>query len=190
MKMKSKKLALLFLSVLLVLSILPMSALAASRNLTEGAKAYIQVTNAVENDQLAAYKIIDTTYDAATNTLTHAWNSDFAAYFAGTSYSTVEAFSALTDESAELKALLADLPQYIEDNSIAAVDTQTVAVQTCALPIYGRIFHPAQRIHLRIPTHAAKSTAHGSGQFFGSLHHRRCDLCGQAPRSQHHQGCR
>lgn len=125
--MKAKKLALLFLSVLLVLSILPMSALAASRNLTEGAKAYIQVTNAVENDQLAAYKIIDTTYDAATNTLTHAWNSDFAAYFAGTSYSTVEAFSALTDESAELKALLADLPQYIEDNSIAAVDTQTVA---------------------------------------------------------------
>lgn len=125
--MKAKKLALLFLSVLLVLSILPMSALAASRTLTVGAQADIQVTNAVENDQLAAYKIIDTTYDEATNTLTHEWNSDFEDYFAGTSYSTVEAFSALTDESAELKALLADLPQYIEDNSIAAVDTQTVA---------------------------------------------------------------
>lgn len=78
------------------------------------------------NNGTKAYKIIDTAYNAATNNVTHAWNSDFAAYFEGTAYGTVESFSALTDDSDDLKALLANLPRFIVDNNIDPVNVQTV----------------------------------------------------------------
>ena len=131
--MKSKKLATLILTALLMLSILPMSVFAAQSKVTASSIASITINSAVENDVLAAYKVVDLTYDDTNNTLTYAWNSDFADYFAGTtSYNstayTVEQFDALTDDSDTLKSLLAGLPKYIADNnSIDAVDTQTVA---------------------------------------------------------------
>ncbi|MDD6278217.1 MAG: SpaH/EbpB family LPXTG-anchored major pilin, partial [Oscillospiraceae bacterium] len=83
--------------------------------------ASITVTNAVENDVLAAYKVVDINYNAATNDLTYAWNSYFANYFAGT---TIEQFSNLTDDSKDLKALLAGLPEYINVNNIAPVQSK------------------------------------------------------------------
>lgn len=135
--MKTKKLATLFLTALLVLSVLPFGAVAAPTAVTPTSTASITVENAVKDDELAAYKVVDTTYVAATNTLDHAWNSAFADYFAGTtSYNatayTVEAFAALTDDSNDLKALLAQLPNYIAAKSISPVDTQTVAADGTA----------------------------------------------------------
>ena len=133
MKTKAKKLVPLILTALLVLSILPMNVFAAQRDVTAGSKASITVENAVENDVLAAYKVVDITYNAANNTLSYAWNSAFADYFAGTtSYNatayTVEQFDALTDDSDDLKTLLAGLPNYIANKiTIAPVSTQTVA---------------------------------------------------------------
>lgn len=131
MKTKAKKLVTLILTALLVLSILPMSAFAAPRTVTASSTASITINSAVENDVLAAYKVVDITYVAETNTLTYAWNSNFADYFAGTtSYNstkyTVEQFDALNDDSDELKTLLAGLPNYIANRSITPVDTQTV----------------------------------------------------------------
>ena len=83
---------------------------------------------------LAAYKVVDITYNAAKNTLSHKWNSLFDDYFsqknsitnsANRAY-TVDEFAAIKD-SAELKTLLAGLPNYIATNkSISPVDTQTV----------------------------------------------------------------
>lgn len=75
--------------------------------------------------------MVDITYAAKTNTLTYKWNSNFADYFAGTtSYNatayTVEQFDALTDDSDDLKTLLAGLPKYIANKSITPVDTQIV----------------------------------------------------------------
>lgn len=133
MKTKAKKLVTLILTALLVLSILPMNVFAAQKEVTAGSKASITVENAVENDVLAAYKVVDITYNAANNTLSYAWNSAFADYFAGTtSYNTtaytVEQFGALTDNPDTLKTLLAGLPKYIANKSITPVDTQTVAV--------------------------------------------------------------
>lgn len=130
--MKTKKIATLILTALLVLSILPMSVFAAQRNVAADSTASITIDNALENDVLAAYKVVDITYVAGTNTLTYAWNSDFADYFAGTtSYNatayTVDQFAALADDSTELKNLLAQLPNYIAARSITPVDTQTVA---------------------------------------------------------------
>lgn len=137
MKTKAKKLVTLILTALLVLSILPMNVFAAQREVTASSTASITINNAVENDVLAAYKVVDITYDATRKTLSHAWNSDFANYFAGTtSYNTtaytVEQFAALESDSDDLKTLLAGLPKYIADKSIAPVGTQTVAADKTA----------------------------------------------------------
>ena len=131
MKTKAKKLVPLILTALLVLSILPMNVFAAPRKVTASSTASITINNAVENDELAAYKVVDTTYNAANNTLSYAWNNDFAEYFAGTTTfnstaKTVEQFDALEDDSDALKTLLAGLPKYIANKSITPVDTRTV----------------------------------------------------------------
>lgn len=131
MKTKAKKLVTLILAALLVLSILPMNVFAAQREVTASSTASITINNAVENDVLAAYKVVDITYNAANNTLSYAWNSNFADYFAGTtSYNatayTVKEFAALTDDSDGLNRLLAGLPSYIANRTIAPVATQTV----------------------------------------------------------------
>ena len=135
--MKAKKLATLLFTIILVLGLLPMSAFAAQRDVVEGSTASITVRNAVENDVLAAYKVVDIAYNAATNTLSYAWNSNFADYFAGTtSYNatayTVKEFAALTNDSDALKTLLAGLPKYIADRAIAPVGTPTVATNGTA----------------------------------------------------------
>lgn len=133
MKTKAKKLVTLILTALLVLSILPMNVFATPRDVVEGSTASITINNAVKDDVLAAYKVVDITYDATKNTLSYAWNSAFADYFAGTtSYNatayTVKEFAALTNDSGALKTLLAGLPNYIIDKEIASVgSTQTVA---------------------------------------------------------------
>ena len=131
MKTKAKKLVTLILTALLVLSILPMNVFAAQRKVTTSSTASITINNAVENDVLSAYKVVDITYNATENTLSHKWNSYFADYFNGTtiynntSY-TVDQFAALANDSADLKTLLAGLPSYIANRTIAPVDTQTV----------------------------------------------------------------
>ena len=123
--MKSKKLVVFLLTLVLTLGLFPMSVFASptQKPVAEDSKASIIIENAVENDELAAYKVVDITYDATSNHVSFAWNNDFAAYFTGT---TVEAFAALTDDSDELKNLLAGLPKYIADNNIAAAKTATV----------------------------------------------------------------
>lgn len=136
--MKSKKLVTLLLTLVLAIGLLPMSVFAAPIDVVPGSTASIKIENAVENDELAAYKVVDITYVAETNTLTYAWNSAFADYFAGTTTfnstaKTVEQFDALNDDSDELKTLLAGLPNYIAANSsITPVDAQTVAADGTA----------------------------------------------------------
>lgn len=137
MKTKAKKLVTLILTALLVLSILPMNVFAVESAVTASSTASITIKNAVENDVLAAYKVIDIAYNDGNNTLSYAWNSNFADYFAGTtSYNatayTVEQFAALESDSDDLKTLLAGLPKYIADKSIAPVGTQTVAADKTA----------------------------------------------------------
>lgn len=133
--MKSKKLATLLLTLVLAIGLLPMSVFAAQRDVAADSTASITIENALENDELAAYKVVDLTYNAANNTLTYAWNSVFADYFsqtngitnsANTAYD-VDAFAALENDPDALKTLLAGLPKYIANKSIAPVATQTVA---------------------------------------------------------------
>lgn len=132
--MKTKKLATLLLTLVFALGLIPMSAFAAQRDVVVGSTASITVENAVENDVLAAYKVVDITYNAAKNTLSHEWNSLFDDYFSQTNSITnsanraytVDEFAALTKDSAELKTLLAGLPNYISAKNIPPVATQTV----------------------------------------------------------------
>lgn len=138
--MKTKKLATLLLTLVFALGLIPMSAFAEQRAVAADSTASITVNNAVKNDVLAAYKVVDTTYVADTNTLDHAWNSAFADYFsqtngitnsANTAYD-VDAFAALENDPDELKTLLAGLPSYIANRTIAPVDTRTVAADKTA----------------------------------------------------------
>lgn len=132
-KFKTKKLAALFLTLVLALGLLPMSTFVDAA-ISNASTASITVQNAVKGDTLAAYKLINITYDATTNALTYEWNSDFKDYFEQTngitnsaeSAYTVEQFAALADDSEELKTLLSGLPRYINNQSIAAVGNQTV----------------------------------------------------------------
>ena len=137
MKTKAKKLVPLILTALLVLSILPMNVFAAQIDVVEGSMASITVENALENDVLAAYKLINITYNSTTNTLAYEWSSkDIKDYFengntngTGIVYD-VEKFAKLSDNmeanQTALKGLLAGLPKYIVDNKIVAEKTETV----------------------------------------------------------------
>lgn len=125
--MKTKKFAVLLFTLILALGLFPMGVFAASSTVTPTSTASITINNAVENDVLNAYKVVDITYNKTSNDVSYAWNSDFANYFAGT---TVEEFATLTDDSAELKNLLAGLPKYIADKNIAAAKTVTVTSGT------------------------------------------------------------
>ena len=129
--MKTKKFAVLLFTLILALGLFPMGVFAASIPVTPTSTASITINNAVKNDVLKAYKVVDITYNEASNHVSYAWNSAFADYFAGTtSYNdtayTVEGFATLTDDSAELKNVLAGLPKYIADNNIDAAKTATV----------------------------------------------------------------
>ena len=125
--MKTKKFAVLLFTLILALGLFPMGVFAASSTVTETSTASITINNAVKDDVLKAYKVVDITYDETSNHVSYAWNSAFADYFAGT---TVEEFATLTDDSAELKNLLAGLPKYIADKNIAAAKTVTVTSGT------------------------------------------------------------
>lgn len=137
--MKSKKLAVFLLTLVLALGLFPLNVFASATQtpVTPTSTASITVQNAVENDVLAAYKVIDITYDAGTNHLSYEWNSDFADFFAGmTEYNTtaytVEQFAKLQNNSAPLKNLLAGLPNYISAKNIDSVATKTVAADKTA----------------------------------------------------------
>ena len=132
--MKTKKFAVLLFTLILALGLFPMGVFAASTTVTQTSTASITINNAVKNDELAAYKVVDITYNATSNHVSYVWNSSFADYFAQTNSVTnsanqaytVEQFAALTDDSDDLKNLLAGLPKYIADNHIAAAKTATV----------------------------------------------------------------
>ena len=133
--MKTKKFAVLLFTLILALGLFPMGVFAASIPVAQTSKASITINNAVENDVLEAYKVVDITYDETSNHVSYVWNRDFAEYFKGTtSYNTtaytVEKFATLTEDSAELKNLLAGLPKYIANNNIAAAKTVTVTSGT------------------------------------------------------------
>lgn len=135
--MKTKKFAVLLFTLILALGLFPMSVFAAQRDVAADSTASITIENAVQSDVLAAYKVIDITYDETSNHLTYAWNSAFAEYFAGnTSYNTtaytVEQFAGLQNNSDSLKNLLAQLPNYIASKGITPAKTETVAADGTA----------------------------------------------------------
>lgn len=137
--MKSKKLAVFLLTLVLTLGLFPLNVFASATQtpVTPTSTASITAQNAVENDNLAAYKVIDITYDAGTNHLSYEWNSDFADFFAGTTeYNTttytVEQFAKLQNNSDPLKNLLAQLPKYIVNKGITPEKTEIVAANGTA----------------------------------------------------------
>ena len=60
--MKNRKLLALLLTLVLAIGLIPMTAFAAQRDVTASSTASITINGAVENDVLAAYKVVDITY--------------------------------------------------------------------------------------------------------------------------------
>lgn len=106
------------LTVFLTMLILAMGMMPAGvfAEITKDSTASITVTNAVDGDKLAVYKIVASKYDPVSNTVSHEFTSAFSGYFTAKNVNTVEALAALDADA--LKETLAGLPKYISDNRI------------------------------------------------------------------------
>ena len=123
-----KRLMAIVMTLTLVIAMMPYSAFAGTYPVTSTTTGSITINNAVNEDTFAAYKVVDITYDGDTNHLTYAFNAAFASYFSSLSPElTVEGLAGLGSETKELKDVLAGLPQYIKNNGITPVKTDTVA---------------------------------------------------------------
>lgn len=123
-----KRLMAIAMTLMLVITMMPYSAFAGTQTVSSTTTGRITINNAVNNDEFAAYKVIDITYDAATNNLTHAFNTDFADYFSSPATDvTIDDLANLANESKELNDLLSGLPEYIKTKNITPVKTGTVA---------------------------------------------------------------
>ena len=147
--MKAKKFSIFLLTTLMMLFALPFGAFAATRTVTPTSTASITIENALPTDELSAYKVLDITYNDATNSLSYAWNSDFADYFAGTtSFNanayTVEAFAALADDSDALKDLLANQSHCPCGYPDGCCGWQCHLCRPC----HGRVLYPPHCYHL------------------------------------------
>lgn len=120
-----KRLMAIVMTLMLGFTMVPYSAFAGTHTVTETTTGCIAINNAVNNDEFAAYKVIDITYDAATKSLTHAFNTDFQDYFTSKSV-TIKDFAGLVNGSDTLNDKLSGIPKYIIDNSIPAAKTGTV----------------------------------------------------------------
>ncbi len=119
----------ILISCLLAFTLIPCAfpsvAQAAADPITEGSKGSITVTNANNNDTLAAYKIVDVTYNSTTNEVKTSFNPSFAGYFDNNGIS-IDAYKAYSEE--QLREALKSLPEWISENSgsISAVSNATV----------------------------------------------------------------
>ena len=129
-----KRLMAIVMTLTLVIAMMPYSAFAA---ITNDSKASITINNVADGEVFKAYKIIDITYDAGTNNVSAAFNSDFTKYFDGTSaYNdttvTIDQFAAKASDSGDLKTLLKGLPAYISADSTILPAKEVTASGTTA----------------------------------------------------------
>ena len=83
---------------------------------TSTSTANITINNVTTGDTVAAYKIIDITFDDASNSYQRTWNTSFQSYFDNLSL-TVDDFINIATET-DLKEVLSGLSSYITTNNI------------------------------------------------------------------------
>ena len=118
------------MTMMLIVSLVPASSFAAQ--LDSSSKGSITVNGAADGDHFSAYKVFDISYDENTNNVTYEFNSDFTGYFEGKNVELsdldVNADTPLyPNDSKALNDLLADMPGYIQQNSIAPVKAASSA---------------------------------------------------------------
>ena len=112
------------MTMMLIVSLVPASSFAAQ--LDSSSTGSITVNGAADGDHFSAYKVFDIFYDENTNNVTYEFNSDFTEYFEGKKVKLsdldVNADTPLyPNDSKALNDLLADMPEYILQNSIDPV---------------------------------------------------------------------
>ena len=84
----------------------------------------IEITASNADDSFALYKVIDVTYNEASNTVKYAFSSAAAAYASGLETPvTVKAYQEWGSDSHELKSFLAGFATYVRENSVDASKT-------------------------------------------------------------------
>lgn len=115
-----KRLMAIVMTLTMAIAMMPYSAFA----ITNDSKASITINNVESGEAFKAYKIIDISYNGVTNTVSAAFNSDFADYFDGiTAHNstavTIEGFASYVSDPDNLRTLLGGLPAYIKAKSIS-----------------------------------------------------------------------
>lgn len=81
-------------------------------------KNTITINEASSGDQFKVWKVVDITYDQTSNSLTYAWNADFADYFGATGKNLdVRDFAAM-DDASEISNLFNEMPSYIHTKGL------------------------------------------------------------------------
>lgn len=120
--MNIKKLSAILFTLILAFS-LSSVAFAAPTTVTESTTGTIDITAQHEGDTFAAYRIVDVTYTAASNSLSYAFDPSVADFFTAKSL-TVATYSALTDStSPTLESVQGELAAWIKTNIAAGTYT-------------------------------------------------------------------
>lgn len=123
--MNMKKLSAVLIALVLAFS-LSTVAFATPAPVTDSTTGTINITAQNVNDTFALYKIVETTYNSTTNTLSYAFNDSVKAFFNSKNL-TVAQYMALTSDSDAINALLGELSAWISANSVNAAFTRTAA---------------------------------------------------------------
>lgn len=124
MKSTTKKILTAFLAAIMLISILSVSAFAATA--PTPATGDVVIKSATSGDKFSAYKVIDITYNSTSNTLSYSWNSAVKAILdAKSDTTTPEAFAALDKDARQ--EFLAVITNYLVNGGTVGTTPVTAA---------------------------------------------------------------
>ncbi|MEA4814429.1 MAG: SpaH/EbpB family LPXTG-anchored major pilin [Oscillospiraceae bacterium] len=127
--MNVKKLSAILFTLILAFS-LSSVAFAAPTTVTEDTKGTIDITAQHEGDTFAAYRIVDVTYTAASNSLSYAFDTSVADFFTD-KVLTVATYSALTSSTTPtLESVQGELAAWIKTNGVTTTYTGTAGANS------------------------------------------------------------
>ena len=126
------------LSAVLIVLVLTFSlstvAFATPVTVTESTTGTINITAQNAGDTFAAYRIVDVTYTAASNSLSYAFDSSVADFFTGKSMNVAQYSTLSNSTSPTLESVQGELAAWIKANSVTTTYTDTAGSEkTCSI---------------------------------------------------------
>jgi len=131
--MNMKKLSAVLIVLVLTFS-LSTVAFATPVTVTESTTGTINITAQNAGDTFAAYRIVDVTYTAASNSLSYAFDSSVADFFTGKSMNVAQYSTLSNSTSPTLESVQGELAAWIKANSVTTTYTDTAGSEkTCSI---------------------------------------------------------